>query len=152
MKPDGPGRRGGRRRQRRRALDRSVGGGQYTVVRTEAVRPRSARAAGKALTPFLLSFVVTLIYLAVPLRVALRLAAVVATAHDVIATIAFMQRDAPRSEPSSWWARCSRWVGYSLNDTIIIFDRVRETCASTGARILYEILNLSINETCRARC
>jgi len=38
-------------------------------------------------------------------------------------------------------------VGYSLNDTIIIFDRVRENLRKYRRQNLYEILNLSINET-----
>src|SRR5256714_9217434 len=38
-------------------------------------------------------------------------------------------------------------VGYSLNDTIIIFDRVRENLRKFRRQNLYEILNLSINET-----
>src|SRR5437879_12610052 len=38
-------------------------------------------------------------------------------------------------------------VGYSLNDTIIIFDRVRENLHKFRRQNLYEILNLSINET-----
>src|SRR5439155_24786254 len=37
--------------------------------------------------------------------------------------------------------------GYSLNDTIIIFDRVRENLRKFRRQNLYEILNLSINET-----
>src|SRR4029077_13477059 len=38
-------------------------------------------------------------------------------------------------------------VGYSLNDTIIIFDRVRENLHKFRRQNLYDILNLSINET-----
>jgi len=38
-------------------------------------------------------------------------------------------------------------VGYSLNDTIIIFDRVRENLRKYRRQNLYEILNLSMNET-----
>ena len=38
-------------------------------------------------------------------------------------------------------------LGYSLNDTIVIFDRVRENLKARGNRSLAMILNLSINET-----
>jgi len=113
---------------------RSVGAGQYTVVRHRGGTPQGRRELqGKALTPFCqlrrdadLS--------RGPLRVALRPAAVVATAHDV-RDVAFI-RDG--LESSSWWARCFTVVGYSLNDTIIIFDRVRENLRKYR-RQFYEI-------------
>ncbi|PYO90208.1 MAG: protein translocase subunit SecF, partial [Gemmatimonadetes bacterium] len=71
----------------RQALDQSVGAGQYTVGITEAVGPKVGRELqGKALMAILLSFIVTLIYLAVRFEWRFGLAAVVATAHDVVAT------------------------------------------------------------------
>jgi preprotein translocase subunit SecF len=131
----------------RGALDKSIGAGQYSVVRTEAVRPKVGRELqGKALTAILLSFVVTLIYLAVRFEWRFGLAAVVATAHDVVATIAFISL--MRLEVSLIVVGAVLTVvGYSLNDTIIIFDRVRENLRKYRRQNLYEILNLSINET-----
>jgi preprotein translocase subunit SecF len=131
----------------RRALDQSIGAGQYAVVRTEAVRPKVGQELqGKALTAILLSFVVTLIYLAFRFEWRFGLAAVVATAHDVIATIAFIS--VMRLEVSLIVVGAVLTVvGYSLNDTIIIFDRVRENLRKFRRQNLYEILNLSINET-----
>ena len=74
-----------------RALDASVGAGQYTVVRTEAVGPKVGRELqGKALLAIILSFFVTLVYLAARFEWRFGLAAVLATAHDVLATIAFI--------------------------------------------------------------
>jgi len=130
-----------------RALDQSVGAGQYTVVRTEAVGPKVGQELqGKALMAILLSFVVTLIYLAVRFEWRFGLAAVVATAHDVIATIAFIS--VMHLEVSLIVVGAVLTVvGYSLNDTIIIFDRVRENLRKYRRQNLYEILNLSINET-----
>jgi len=91
-----------------RALDQSVGPGQYTVSRTEAVGPKVGRELqGKALMAILLSFVVTLIYLA-SVEWRFGLAAVVATAHDIVATIAFISVMHLESA-LSWWAPCSRW-------------------------------------------
>jgi preprotein translocase subunit SecF len=130
-----------------RALDQSVGTGQYTVVRTESVGPKVGRELqSKALMAILLSFVVTLIYLAVRFEWRFGLAAVVATAHDVVATIAFLS--VMRLEVSLIVVGAVLTVvGYSLNDTIIIFDRVRENLRKYRRQNLYEILNLSINET-----
>src|SRR2546425_5704081 len=74
------------------------------------------------------------------------LAAVVATAHDVVATIAFIS--VMHLEVSLVVVGAVLTVvGYSLNDTIIIFDRVRENLRKYRRQNLYEILNLSINET-----
>ena len=131
----------------RSALDQAIGAGEYTVVRTEAVRPKVGRELqGKALTAIMLSFVVTLIYLAIRFEWRFGLAAVVATAHDVIATIAFMS--VMNLEVSLIVVGAVLTVvGYSLNDTIIIFDRVRENLRKYRRQNLYEILNLSINET-----
>jgi len=130
-----------------RALDRSVGAGQYTILRHEAVGPKVGHELqAKALMAILLSFVVTLIYLAVRFEWRFGLAAVVAPAHDVVATIAFIS--VMHLEVSLIVVGAVLTVvGYSLNDTIIIFDRVRENLRKYRRQNLYEILNLSINET-----
>jgi preprotein translocase subunit SecF len=130
-----------------RAFDQSVGAGQYRIERREAVGPKVGRELqGKAFMAILLSFVVTLIYLAIRFEWRFGLAAVVATAHDVVATIAFLS--VMRLEVSLIVVGAVLTVvGYSLNDTIIIFDRVRENLRKYRRQNLYEILNLSINET-----
>jgi preprotein translocase subunit SecF len=130
-----------------RALDQAVGPGQYTIERREAVGPKVGRELqGKAVLAILFSFVVTLIYLAVRFEWRFGLAAVVATAHDVVATIAFIS--VMHLEVSLVVVGAVLTVvGYSLNDTIIIFDRVRENLRKYRRQNLYEILNLSINET-----
>jgi preprotein translocase subunit SecF len=131
----------------RRALDASVGAGQYTVVRTEEVRPKVGKELqGKAFLAIFLSFFVTLVYLAARFEWRFGLAAVLATAHDVLATIAFIS--VMHLEVSLIVVGAVLTVvGYSLNDTIIIFDRVRENLHKYRRQNLYEILNLSINET-----
>ena len=130
-----------------RALDQSAGPGQYRIERREAVGPKVGRELqGKALVAILLSFVVTLIYLAVRFEWRFGLAAVIATAHDVVATIAFISVLHLVVSLVVVGAVLTV-VGYSLNDTIIIFDRVRENLRKYRRQNLYEILNLSINET-----
>jgi len=130
-----------------RALDQSAGSGQYQILRREAVGPKVGRELqGKALAAILVSFVVTLIYLAVRFEWRFGLAAVVATAHDIVATIAFISLMHLEVSLVVVGAVLTV-VGYSLNDTIIIFDRVRENLRKYRRQNLYEILNLSINET-----
>ena len=130
-----------------RALDASAGAGQYRVERTEVVRPKVGKELqGKAFLAIILSFFVTLTYLAARFEWRFGLAAVLATAHDVLATIAFISLMHLEVSLIVVGAVLTV-VGYSLNDTIIIFDRVRENLHKYRRQNLYEILNLSINET-----
>ena len=74
------------------------------------------------------------------------MAAVVATAHDIVAAIAFI--GLTRLEVSLFLvAGLLTIVGYSLNDTIVIFDRIRENLHLLKRESLANILNRSINET-----
>jgi preprotein translocase subunit SecF len=131
----------------RRALDTDVGVGAYRVVRSEGISPKvGAELQEKALIAVLLSFVATLVYLAFRFEWRFGLAAVVATAHDVLATIAFI-RYLDLEVSLVVVAAVLTVLGYSLNDTIVIFDRVRENLRARGARKLADVLNASINET-----
>ena len=129
------------------ALARGVGAGQYAIVRTEAVGPKVGRELqGKAFLAIFFSFIVTLIYLAFRFEWRFGLAAVLATFHDILTTIAFI-RYLDLEVSLVVVGAVLTMVGYSLNDTIIIFDRVRENLRKYRRQNLYEILNLSINET-----
>ena len=101
---------------------------------------------GKAFLAIFFSFVVTLIYLAIRFEWRFGLAAVLATFHDILTTIAFI-RYLNLEVSLVVVGAVLTMVGYSLNDTIIIFDRVRENLHKYRRQNLYEILNLSINET-----
>ena len=130
-----------------RALDVGLGNGTYTIVRREAVGPKVGRELQeKALIAILFSFVVTLIYLAFRFEWRFGLAAIIATAHDIVATIAFI-RYLNLEVSLVVVAAVLTIVGYSLNDTIVIFDRVRENLRKYRRQNLYDILNLSVNET-----
>src|SRR2546428_371508 len=72
--------------------------------------------------------------------------AVLATFHDILTTIAFI-RYLDLEVSLVVVGAVLTMGGYSLNDTIIIFDRVRENLRKFRRHNLYEILNLSINET-----
>jgi preprotein translocase subunit SecF len=129
------------------ALDQVLGKGKYTVSRTEAVGPKvGGELRQKAFLAILLSFFAVLAYLAYRFEWRFGLAAVIATAHDILATIAFI--GVMRLEVSlTVVAAVLSMVGYSLNDTIIIFDRVRENLRKHKKEAFEDILNRSINET-----
>ena len=129
------------------ALAHGLGAGQYSIVRTEAVGPKVGRELqGKAFLAIFFSFIVTLVYLAFRFEWRFGLAAVLATFHDILTTIAFI-RYLDLEVSLVVVGAVLTMVGYSLNDTIIIFDRVRENLHKFRRQNLYEILNLSINET-----
>lgn len=128
-------------------LKQKFGPNSLRVVRTEAVGPRvGSELARGAVTAILLSFLITLVYLAIRFEWRFATAAVIATSHDVFTTIAFLKL--MHLEISlTVVAGLLTVLGYSLNDTIIIFDRVRENLRKGRKETLYETLNRSINET-----
>jgi preprotein translocase subunit SecF len=128
-------------------LNSAYGQGNVTVARTEAVGPRVGdELKGKATIALIISFFITLIYLAVRFEWRMGLAAVVATAHDFVATLAFLKL--MNLEVSLMIvAGLLTVIGYSMNDTVIIFDRLREDLRKNRNESLYDTLNRSINET-----
>jgi protein-export membrane protein SecD/preprotein translocase SecF subunit len=131
----------------RGALDTALGRQQYEIVRRETVSPKvGGELRTKALIAILFSFVTTLIYLGFRFEWRFGLAAVIATAHDVLATVAFITyMDLEVSLVVV--AALLTVLGYSLNDTIVIFDRVRENLRSHRSTDFEHVLNTSINET-----
>jgi preprotein translocase subunit SecF len=129
------------------ALNAALGAGNYTILRTEAVGPKvGGELRHKALMAILLSFVAVLAYLAYRFEWRFGVAAVIATAHDIIASIAFI--GIARLEVSLFVvAGLMTIIGYSLNDTIVIFDRIRENLHLRKREQFSDILNRSINET-----
>ncbi|MDX1494611.1 MAG: protein translocase subunit SecF, partial [Longimicrobiales bacterium] len=118
-------------------------------VRTELV---GAKVGGelqqKALLAVLFSFVLTLVYLAFRFELRFGLAAVIATFHDILITLGFLA--VFRVEIAlPTVAAILTILGYSLNDTIVVFDRIRENMRMKGARKRdpVDLVNQSINET-----
>ncbi|MDQ2765570.1 MAG: protein translocase subunit SecF, partial [Gemmatimonadota bacterium] len=129
------------------ALTKRFGAPAFTVQRTEAVGPKvGGELRQKAIYAILISFLATLIYLAWRFEWRFGVAAVVATAHDILATLAFIKY-ANLEISLVVVGGILTMIGYSLNDTIIIFDRVRENLRRRQKVTLYDTLNRSVNET-----
>ena len=124
-----------------------VGDSGFKIARTEVVGPRVGSELRRgAILAILASFIITLAYLAYRFEWRFGLAAIIATAHDILATAAFIAM--LRLEISlTVVAGLLTVIGYSLNDTIIIFDRVRENLRKNRREPLYNTLNRSVNET-----
>ncbi|HEY4322292.1 MAG TPA: protein translocase subunit SecF [Gemmatimonadales bacterium] len=131
-----------------KALDQATGGhSNWQQNHLDAVGPKvGGELRGKAFLAIFLSFFAVLAYLAVRFEWRFGLAAVVATFHDIVLTICFIA--VIRLEVSLVVvAAVLSMVGYSLNDTIVIFDRVRENMRKSRRDNLVAVLNESINET-----
>ncbi len=128
-------------------LTQRYGASNVKVIRTEAVGPKvGSELRRDAVIAMLLSFLVTTVYLAIRFEWRFGVAALIATGHDVLTTIAFIKL--MHLEVSlTVVAAILTVIGYSLNDTIIIFDRVRENLRKGRKESLYDTLNRSINET-----
>jgi preprotein translocase subunit SecF len=123
-------------------------GNDVRVVRTEAVGPKvGSELQRRALLAIVLSLLGTLVYLWFRFEWRFGLAAIGATAHDLLITLGFIAL--LRTEVSlGTVAALLTIVGYSLNDTIVVFDRIRENLAKPRHGIGFtELLNRSINET-----
>lgn len=93
-----------------------------------------------------LSLMGMLIYIAFRFKPIYGVAAIIAIAHDVAITLGLFA--VTRKEISlTVIAALLTLVGYSVNDTIVVFDRVRENLRLYRKESLTEILNLSINQT-----
>ncbi|HEX8029854.1 MAG TPA: protein translocase subunit SecF, partial [Vicinamibacterales bacterium] len=121
--------------------------GNFTIVGTEIVSPTVGRElTNKGLIATVASLGLLLAYIAWRYQLSFAVGAVVATLHDLLVTIAFLaffQYDLSLNVI----AAILTVTGYSTNDTIVIFDRVRENLRSMRRDSLHQVINTSINQT-----
>lgn len=129
------------------ALTAAFGADQYTIERADAVGPKvGSELRDRAVLAILMAFGAIFIILWFRYEWRFGLAAVIATLHDIISTVAFIGY--LNLEVSLVVvAALLTIIGYSLNDTIVTFDRVRENLRKYKRDKITEILNRSINET-----
>jgi preprotein translocase subunit SecF len=130
-----------------RALEQRFGPSSFRVMRTEAIGPRvGAELRRNATIAMLISFAVSLIYLAIRFEWRFGLAAVLANMHDIVATFAFIKY-AQIEITLFVVGGILTVIGYSLSDTVVVFDRVRELLRR-GERVpMRDTLNRAVNET-----
>jgi preprotein translocase subunit SecF len=130
-------------------ISAAFGEGTFQVMEAELV---SAKVGGelqqKAVFAILFSFILTLVYLAIRFEFRFGVAAVIATVHDILITLGFLALFRVEIALPTV-AAILTIVGYSLNDTIVVFDRIRENLGRKGGRKEdpAELVNRSINET-----
>lgn len=130
-----------------RTLRARFGEAAFVIGRTAAVSPRvGGELRSQAVIATLIAFALTLVYLAWRFEWRFGVAAIIATLHDLAASLAFMMY--MDLEISIFVVGAVLTViGYSMNDTVVVFDRVRENLKAHRKMPLYELLNRSVNET-----
>ncbi len=130
-----------------RALDAAFGAEAWETEDSDAVGPKvGAELRTRALLAVLASFVLTLVYLAFRFEWRFGIAAVVATIHDILVTFGVLAVFNVEITLATV-AAILTIIGYSLNDTIVVFDRVRENLKKRRKETYTSILDSSINET-----
>jgi len=121
--------------------------GNFSFRRVENVGPKvSGELLKSGLIAIVLSLSAMLLYIWIRFEWQFSLGAFIALIHDVIITIGFFSI-LEFEINLSIVAALLTIVGYSMNDTVVIFDRVRENLKKYSSKTINEISNLSINET-----
>ncbi|EKY26215.1 protein translocase subunit SecF [Clostridium celatum] len=116
------------------------------VTQTQVGASVGKELTRNAIVAILIACIAMLIYVAIRFEFAFGVAAILALVHDVLITISvYAIFDIPVNTP--FIAAILTIVGYSINDTIVIFDRIRENVRSMRRKTPTEIANISINKT-----
>ncbi|MBQ0752414.1 MAG: protein translocase subunit SecF, partial [Roseovarius sp.] len=127
------------------ALQQAVPDIQFTSV--ESVGPKvSGELIQTAILAVVLAIGAVLIYIWMRFEWQFAVGAVIALVHDVALTVGVFSELQIQFDLAIIAALLTL-VGYSLNDTVVVFDRVRENLRKYKQVPLREVLNLSINET-----
>jgi len=136
-----------RSREQMTAALKQANVGNFSIAGSEIVGPIVGQElTRKGILATVLSMVAILLYIGLRFQISFGVGAIVATFHDLLVTFAFLaffQYDLTLNVI----AAILTITGYSTNDTIVIFDRVRENARAMRRDGLNEIINRSINQT-----
>lgn len=117
------------------------------IKRMETVGPRvGEQLRNSGILSILVALFCILVYVAFRFDLRYAPGAVAALTHDVIVAVGFFTFTGLEITLPIIAALLTI-IGYSLNDTIVVFDRIRENLESSGAKPIAEVSNRSINET-----
>ena len=129
------------------ALTKAFGQGAYEIRRVEAVGPKVGRdLTQKAILALALSWAAMLIYVGIRFEFRYAVGGILALIHDVLVTVGVLSL-LNMEFTLNTVAALLTIVGYSINDTIVIFDRIRENVRKKIRADLRQIVNVSVNET-----
>ena len=122
-------------------------GNSFSFRRVESVGPKVSSELLKAgVVAIISALAAMLFYIWVRFEWQFSLGAILALFHDVLITLGFFSLFSLEINLSIV-AAVLTIVGYSMNDTVVIFDRVRENLRKFSDIKIYELTNISINET-----
>ncbi|TBR79651.1 protein translocase subunit SecF [Campylobacter novaezeelandiae] len=121
--------------------------GKFELRRVDVVGPKVGdELRNKGLMAIIISLVAILIYIAIRFEWRFAMAAIISEIHDIVIVLGFISL--LRIDVNlDTLAAVLTVLGYSLNDTIIIFDRIREGIKTSKENILSPIINESVSAT-----
>ncbi len=121
--------------------------GDFSLLSVESVGPKVGQELqDRAQSAIIFSLFGILAYIAFRFRPIYGLAAIIALFHDVFITVGFFSIS-HKEISLTVIAALLTLVGYSINDTIVVFDRVRENLMLMRRQDLRTVINTSINQT-----
>jgi preprotein translocase subunit SecF len=143
--PEQPG--GEQAQQAAVAKVRGALGDAVEYRRVEVVGPRvSTELLAKGTIGLMLAIIAILIYLWFRFEWQFALGAMIANVHDLVLTVGFMSLTQIDFDLTSIAALLTI-LGYSLNDTVVIYDRIREMLRRYKKMPMPDLLNISVNST-----
>jgi len=129
-------------------MQANTAAGPFVLLSAENVGPQVGRdLQKKAILAVVWSSIGMLAYIALRFRsVPFGLGAIVATVHDLLITVGLLALFG-REFNLIVVAALLTLVGYSVNDTVVVYDRVRENLRTPKKEPLYSVINRSINQT-----
>ncbi|MCD6446964.1 MAG: protein translocase subunit SecF [Candidatus Marinimicrobia bacterium] len=128
-------------------LKEALTGLNYSILQIDKVGPKMGyEMRNNSLQAIGIALLLILIYITIRFEFKFAIGAVIALLHDVLVTLAFFSF-------FQWefslpvLAAFMTIVGYSLNDTIVVYDRIRENIKIHKGKPLKEIINLSVNQS-----
>ncbi len=121
--------------------------GSLKLMRNEKVGPTIGKELrNKAILSLVIAFALMIIYITIRFEFSFALAAILALIHDILVTVGLVSIIGLEVD-GAFIAALLTIVGYSINDTIVIFDRIRENLRILSKEPLEEIVHKSIIQT-----
>ena len=121
--------------------------GELTLLRNEVIGPViGSELLKNAIISLAIALALMLVYIAFRFRFNFGIASILALAHDVLITIGIFSILQLEID-SSFVAAILTVIGYSINNTIVVFDRIRENSKQHVKETYTDLINRSINQT-----
>lgn len=129
------------------ALSTAFGKGSYEIRRVEVVGPKVGKdLTRKAILAIVFSWIGMLIYISWRFEFRYAVGGILALVHDVIITVGVFSI-LNKEFDLTIIAALLTIIGFSINDTIVVFDRIRENVRKNVKQTLGDTINASINQT-----